>query len=164
MLSNNEFQEAVTKVFKLKEDCPRTVADVILYAYADEIVVDPNKNREIEDYIALIKAYILADKWNIESVCNKLAVYILRLNYHGTTTPMAILYFIEAGLEESLLYKTLFEQAAWNLAIGKYTTKEAKEHLEGRVQQLLTSYHMELFEAVRMAVVRHFNGPIWNAL
>lgn len=83
------FKEAEQRAFMLEEEEPKTVGDVLLYSWADQITVKESEimqEQGIDEgrYDALVKAYVLADKWGAEGVCNNLTNDILRLNYRYT--------------------------------------------------------------------------------
>lgn len=116
------FIEAQFKVFNLQHDYPQAVADVLLIALADKPVIMKSSPLTTKAFDNLIEAYILADKWGAEAICNTLIDCIMKTKYDAALVLTATNYLIKMDLQETSLCKLL--QGLASDFVGKRPTND----------------------------------------
>lgn len=126
-LNSGQFVESQKNVFDLPEDNPKAVADVLFFVYsghldhfdgATGLIPDP---QEHEKLMALVYAYVTADKWGAEGVANRLVDCIIHYHNSNLVHLEIISILSSAGYQNSPLYKCLLDYLAYFMLVAGYS-------------------------------------------
>lgn len=120
-LSSGAFEESRNKVFRLPEDDPQAMADLLSFSYTNEVkeIDSLFADDAAEMAISYIRAYIVADEFKAEVIANRLVDRIIRVYASFFPTSSQITLLSQANLENKLLYQLLVDTTAYGI-VGNF--------------------------------------------
>lgn len=137
-LSCGQYLESKEKTFKLPEDDPQAVANVIYFVYTNHVKkldrATPTTIEEMQEVDTYLQAYIAADKFMAETTANRLLDELFEYHRRNLVCPKVIARLSAAGLEKSSLYKVFIEDIAYNLKYDHYPEATPGEASRAKIQ------------------------------
>jgi len=137
-LSSGQYIESKEKTFKLPEDDPQAVANVIYFVYTNHVKkldrATPTTIEEVQEVGTYVKAYIVADKFTAETTANRLLDELFEYHRYRLVCPKVIARLSTAGLENSDPYEVFIEHIAYSLKHDHYPETTPGETSQAKIQ------------------------------
>lgn len=122
------FTESKTKTFELPDDDPKPVADLLYYAYSDQVQPIPRaaegtfslSRKALDDISVYVEAWVLADKYSSEVTANRLVDAIIQYGTHETIHPALLAVLGGRELRDTPLYNLLAQEIWAEWKAGHY--------------------------------------------